>query len=222
LGLVTGLNSHLAIILVCLLFAVLLLWLQEKKILATDTLLGILAHAALAIGMVVMSVLDVRVDLHAYLFGDILTLSNTDIYWMYGGGILVLMALIRYWSDLVLMTLDEDLAQAEKVNSWHMKLLLMFLMSIVVAVSVQMVGILLVSSMLIIPTATARQIARTPEAMAILAACIGVLAVMIGISISYFYDTPSGPSIVTSCAAFFFLILPIGYFCKKLFSKKVS
>ncbi len=209
LGLAAGISTHVGTVIVCSIFAVLLAWLQQKKVLATDTLLGILAHSALAIGMVTLSVLEHRIELHAYLFGDILTVTVEELWWIYLGGILILLLLAWNWSSLVLMTLHEDLAQAEDVNTFFTRMLLMFLMTLIVAVSIRIVGILLISSLLIIPAATARQLARSPETMAAVAAALGVLAVVVGIYGSLQFDTPSGPTIIVTAAALFALLLPL-------------
>ena len=209
LGLLYGVSVNLGIVIVCSCFAVLLVWMQEQHVLATDTLLGILAHASLSLGMVALSFLDyLQFDLHSYLFGDILTVSNEDLLWIFLGGAVVIGLLIINWSSLTLMTIHEDLAKAEGVNTFRTQLLLMFLMTIVVAFSVRIVGILLITSMLIIPAATARQLAKTPEAMAVIASLIGVLAVLLGIFSSMQFDTPSGPSIVTAASLLFVILFP--------------
>ncbi len=204
LGMVTGMNFNIGILVVCALFAALLIGMQHRKILATDTLLGILAHSSLSIGMVVISFLDTSgFNLHSYLFGDILTVEIRDIYWIYGGGILVLCLLVANWSSLTLMTINEDLARAEGVNTLYSNLILMVLMTLVVSVSIRIVGILLVTSLLIIPAATARQWARSPETMAIISSFFGVAAVIAGVFASLYLDTPSGPSIVSAAALLF-------------------
>lgn len=210
LGLLYGFSINLGIIVVCTCFAVILVWMQHKHILATDTLLGILAHASLSFGMVALSFLDyLQFDLHGYLFGDILTVTDSDLMWIYLGGAVVLGLLITNWPSLTLMTINEDLARAEGVNTFRTQLILMFLMTLVVAFSVRIVGILLITSMLVIPAATARQLARTPEAMAVCASLIGILAVLLGIGGSLLFDTPSGPSIVTAATLLFVIIFPL-------------
>lgn len=209
LGLLTGINVSLSTILVCSFFAAMLVWLQHKKVLATDTLLGILAHGALSIGMVTISLLGQRVDLHAYLFGDILTVGKNEIYLIYGLGILVCLILWRSWSSLVLMTINEDIAKADGVKTFVLQLLFMFLMTVVVAISIRVVGILLITSMLIIPAATARQIARSPHEMALFAALIGIASVLVGLFGSINFDSPTGPTIVTASALMFAIIFPV-------------
>lgn len=210
LGLLTGLSGNVATILLCSAFALLLLWLQQTRMLATDTLLGILAHAALSIGMVVLSFVDnQQFDLHSYLFGDILTVAMTDIYWIIAGGVVVLTLLIINWSSLTLMTLHEDMARAEGVKTFWVNLILVMLMTIVVAVSIRIVGILLITSLLIIPAATARHWVRSPQMMAVGAALLGLIAVFGGVAASYHIDTPTGPSIVTVATIGFVILVPI-------------
>ena len=206
LGFALGIAVNVGIILICSVFALLLLWLQHKEVLATDTLLGILAHSALALGMVTISVMGRRIDLHSILFGDILTVTRLELWWIYIGGAIVIIMLLMNWSSLVLMTLQEDLAQAEGINVFLYNLLLMFLMTLVVAVSIRSIGILLVSSLLIIPAATARQIAVSPEGMAVLSSLLGVTSVAFGIYFSFAFDTPSGPSIVVAAASLFIFV----------------
>lgn len=213
LGFLSGFGANTGIIFVCSLFAIMLVWLQQKHVLATDTLLGIMAHAALSIGMVVIGFLDQpNFNLHAYLFGDVLAIQTTDLYWIYGGGMLVLFAIMRYWPALTLMTIHEDLAKAEGISTFKLHLLLMFLMTIVVAVSIRIVGILLITSLLIIPAASARQLARAPESMAIIASILGIGAVLLGMTGSLHFDAPAGPAIVTASALLFALLLPLSPF----------
>lgn len=211
LGMMTGISYNIGILLVCALFALVLVWLQQHRILATDTLLGILAHSSLSIGMVVISFLDSSgFNLHSYLFGDILTVEMKDIYWIYGGGLLVLLLVLANWSSLTLMTINEDLARAEGVNTFFANLVLMALMTLVVSVSIRIVGILLVTSLLIIPAASARQWAKSPETMALYAIVAGVLSVIAGIYGSLYLDTPSGPSIVSASALLFIASVAVG------------
>ena len=215
-GFALGIAVNAGIIIICSIFALLLVWLQQKRVLATDTLLGILAHSALALGMVTISVMGRRIDLHSILFGDILTITRPELWWIYIGGAIVVIMLLTNWSSLVLMTLQEDLAQAEGINVLFCNLLLMFLMTLVVAVSIRSVGILLISSLLIIPAATAKQLAVSPEGMALLSSLLGVTAVAFGIYFSFAFDTPSGPTIVVA-AVFLFTLVTI--FCQVIGKK---
>lgn len=203
LGIGLGIGVSVGIILVSATFASLLLWLEHRGILATDTLLGILAHAALSGGIVVMSFQEVPIDLHSFLFGDILTVTAQEISFIYAGGAVIIGILIRYWNQLVLMTLSPDLARAEGVSTVMMQVLFLAIMTLVVATSVRMVGVLLITSMLIIPAATARLFAPSPGWMAVFAALTGILSVLIGIWFSLETDAPTGPAMVCSLAFLF-------------------
>ena len=208
LGALLALDLTVATIAVCLLLALLLALLDQRRGLATDTILGILAHAALALGLVVVAFLEtLRVDLMAYLFGDVLAVTRRDLVWIWGGGALVLGALLGMWSQLLQVTLDEELAAAEGIAAGAVRGAFMVLMALAVAIGMKIVGILLIVALLVIPPATARQLARTPEQMAGLAVAAGILAVFGGLGASLLWDTPAGPSIVVAATGLFVLSL---------------
>lgn len=204
LGFLLGINLTFGIIAACLVLAVVLAGLQAQKQIATDTLLGILTHAALSIGLVVLSLMEgLRVDLIGYLFGDILAVTRADIYWVLGGGIIVIAALAFLWRPLLASTVQEDLARAEGVPTATVRLIYMLLIAMVIAISMKIIGVLLVTSLLIIPAASARRFSKTPEQMAVVAAGIGALSVIGGLFGSLRWDTPSGPSIVVTATLLF-------------------
>ncbi|OED60338.1 zinc ABC transporter permease subunit ZnuB [Vibrio echinoideorum] len=206
LGFLFNINLYFALLICCLMLAVLLVTLQKQKLVATDTLLGILAHSALSLGLVAVSFLDnVRVDLMSYLFGDLLAVSPTDLVFIYAGAAVIGVVLAIFWRPLLSTTVNEDLAAVDGINIDLMRLILMLLVGIVIAVGMKFVGALIMTSLLIIPAATARKFSNTPEQMAFLASIIGSIAVFGGLSLSWFYDTPAGPSVVISAAAMFML-----------------
>ncbi|HEY5717125.1 MAG TPA: zinc ABC transporter permease subunit ZnuB [Motiliproteus sp.] len=206
LGILTDLNLNLAVVTLCVLLSLLLVALQRRRIIATDTLLGIMAHGTLSLGLVALSFLpDVRVDLMGYLFGDLLAVSYEDLWWIYAGGALVALLLWRLWNPLLAITVDEELAQVEGINVTAVRLALMLLVGIVIAVAMKIVGVLLITSLMIIPAAAARRHADTPERMALSASALGVVAVCLGLLASYQWDTPAGPSVVVSAALLFLI-----------------
>lgn len=173
---------------------------------AMDTTLGVLAHSALAFGLVAVSfVPGVRVDLTAYLFGDILAVSRADLAFVWGGAVLVVGLLSWRWSALLTATLNEDLAHASGINPGRERLVLTLALAVVVAVALKVVGALLIAAMLIIPAAAARGLARTPEAMAVWAVLIGAGASLGGLYLSLAKDTPAGPSIIAVAAGAFLM-----------------
>lgn len=212
LGLLLDINMNIAITAVCIFIAIALVILLKQRQLASDTLLGILAHSSLSIGLVVVSFIEeVRIDLTGYLFGDLLAISLTDLAWIYGGAVAVGLVLAILWKPLLMMTIHEELAKVEGLPVDWLRLVLMLLFSIVIAVAMKIVGVLLITAMLIIPAATARRVSNTPESMALNASLLGMLSVVLGLSLSYFSDTPAGPSVVVSAFAlfiFFYLARP--------------
>lgn len=163
-----------------------------------------MAHSALAFGLVAVSFLSgIRIDLMAYLFGDILAVSRTDLLVIWGGAALVVALITWRWSELLTSTLNEDLAYASGFNPKREQLILTLCLAITVAVAIKVVGILLIAALLIIPAAAARCAARTPEAMAGIAAAIGAISAVAGLRGAYIFDTPAGPSIVCVAAMIF-------------------
>ena len=206
LGFILDINPALAVTVGCVLLAIALAGLQQRQGLASDTLLGILAHSTLSLGLVALSFMrDVRVDLLGYLFGDLLAVSAVDLYWIIGGSALVLALLIPLWRPLLAITVHEELARVEGVPVAAVRLSLMLLIAVVIAVAMKIVGVLLITSLMIIPAAAAQRHARTPEQMAVFASLIGMVSVCGGLSLSWYQDTPAGPSIVVSAAALFLL-----------------
>lgn len=207
-GLLLDINLNLAIALGCLLLALILVGLQNNRFLATDTLLGILSHSTLALGLICVSVFsDNRIDLMAYLFGDILSVSTTDVISIWGISVAVIGALIWLWRPLLAITVHEELAQVEGVPVARVRTALMLLMALVIAIAMKVVGVLLITALLIIPAAASRRLTHTPEQMAIISSLLGVVAVLAGLTASYWWDSPAGPAIVLSATLLFSLTL---------------
>lgn len=173
-------------------------------------MLGILAPSTLSLGLVVLSFnSEVRIDLLGYLFGDLLAVGPSDLLWIVAGSTLVLACLLALWRQLLAVTVHEELAQVEGLPVAGLRLALALLIALVIAVAMKIVGVLLITSLLIIPAAAAQRHSRTPEQMAIGASLLGMLAVGGGLSLSWFEDTPAGPSIVVCAASLFLLSLAL-------------
>ena len=206
LGVILGLNPEAGVFGVAFLVAVAVVALQRVSRLAGDTILGVLAHSTLAIGLVAMALTDNyrQYELTAYLFGDVLAVGREDLILIGSGALFGLAVLAAIWRSLVAATLHEGLAAAEGAKPLRNQLLYMALVAAVVAVGMQVVGALLVVALMIVPAAAARTLAHTPEQMALIAILIATLSGALGLYSSLWFDTPAGPSIVT-VAAFIFL-----------------
>jgi zinc transport system permease protein len=210
-GIAVGADPILGVGATCVAVGVMLFGLQRQDRLPTDTLLGILSHSALSFGLIAVGFMDqVRVDLMGYLFGDILAVSDRDIVWIYAGAVVILIALTAIWRPLVALTVHRDLAQAEGVAVERTHIVFMILIALTVALAMKIVGVLLISALLLIPTAAARRFAPSPEAMAATTVGLGILAVIGGLTASLRWDLPSGPAIVGVATILFVLSLMAG------------
>ncbi|MEC9369380.1 MAG: metal ABC transporter permease [Pseudomonadota bacterium] len=198
------LNFMVSVFAVSALVSLALLTLQRNATLSSDSLLGLLSHSALALGLVCLAFMTwVRIDLMGLLFGDILAVRWTDIAIIFGGGAAVLVVLALIWRSAFAATVSRELAQAEGLDPARSDVVFMLAMAVVIAIAMKIVGVLLITALLIIPAATARQLAAGPEQMAAIAALAGAAGVVAGLFASLHWDTPSGPSIVVAAMVLF-------------------
>ncbi len=210
-GLVLGTDPMIGVLFTCFGLAIVLFLFQNQRLIANDTLLGILAHGSLASGIILVSLIEnIRLDLMGYLFGDILSVNQSDIYFSALGGIVILILLCFIWRPLIAITVSETLARAEGLPVQRIRITYMLLVATVIALSVQIVGMLLITALLIIPAAASRRLSNSPEKMAIFAILLGAISVMGGLMASYQWDLPSGPSIVLGSCLLFLCSLPFG------------
>ena len=216
-GFLLNINLFYAIILVTLILAIGLLWLESQKQLPVDTLLGILAHSALSLGLVVISLMNnIRIDLMGYLFGDLLSITMFDVYQIVICVVTIGLLLIWRWNHFLFITVSEELAFSHGINVPLTKFILTILLALTIGIAMKFVGALIITALLIIPAATAKYYAKNPESMAIIAILIGMFSIIGGILFSLVYDTPTGPSVVLSNTCLFFISL----FISKLFLSK--
>jgi len=206
LGFLLGIDLSVGIFALCVFLAALFVLLERQHLLPTDTLLGVLAHVALAAGLVVVAFLtSLRVDLMGYLFGDILAISKSDLVVILGLALITLAGMALLWRNLLSITVNEELAMVEGVPVAGVRLGFVLMVAGVVAIGMKIVGMLLILALIIIPAAAARRVSSTPERMALIAIVFGVLSVVIGLYASLYWDLPSGPLIVVTAALFFAL-----------------
>ncbi len=208
LGLAMDINLYLAVVAVCLGLAAALTGLQRQRQLASDTLLGIVAHTTLALGVIAISLqTGIQVDLFAYLFGDLLAVGWQDVIGLWTAAVVILILMLWQWRALLSITVSEELAQVEGVAVQRTRLLLMLLLALLIAGAIRTVGVLLITSLLVIPAASARRLTHTPAQMAAVASLLGTLSVLAGLTVSWFANTPVGPSIVVAASGLFVLTL---------------
>lgn len=205
LGLALRLPMVLGVLMVALVMAIAVPMLAKRGH-GMDSLLGVFAHGALALGLVAVSLMpNMRTDLHAILFGDILAVRWGDVALIWAGALLVVGWIAWNWSALLTATLDPDLARAGGLDPDRLTLGLTITLAVVIAVALQVVGALLITALLILPPAAARPLSRSPEAMTITTAMIGAGSALGGLYLSFLFDTPTGPTIVSLATAIFLL-----------------
>lgn len=207
LGIAAGADPTAGTIAVCIAIALIVVFLETGRLLASDTVMGILAHSALAYGVVAIALMPgVRVDLMGYLFGDVLAIGWGDIQVIAVIGFVLGVGIVAFWRSLLSVTVDEELARVEGVRATVVRIGLMLMLALLVAVGMKVVGILLIVSLLVIPPAAARMISATPEGMALKSTLLAVASVVLGMLLSLTADIPAGPAIVIVGSLFFALL----------------
>lgn len=209
-GLLFNINITLGAVVSAVLLALLLIALKRQRQIAVDTLLGILSHTALALGLITVGLVTGAVTGHLdILFGDVLTVSSSDVATVWGGAAAVLAIITYLWRDLIAISVHEDLARAEGVNVPWVELVFMLTMAAITAIAMKIVGLLLITALMVIPAAAARRLSNTPEKMALLSSIFAGIAVIAGLIMSALWGTIAGPSIVLSASFIFVLTLTI-------------
>lgn len=212
-GVALGLVLQLDPIWVALPFTILvgagIVLIRERTELAGDTAVGILFAVAMAVGILLLSrTQQYTGDVMTYLFGSILAVQRSDLYWAGGLGVLTV-GCMAWWPAWAYATIDERLARVDRLHVKRIELALVVAVAIAIVISAKIVGILLVSAFLVLPGATARLVARSFAGMAVWSIGIAVGAAIVGLFGSYYTDLPSGPAIVLLLAAIFFAVAAI-------------
>ena len=203
-----NINVSLTIFVVSSLVALILLRLEKSTNLAGDSLLGLISHSSLAIGLVILGFLSIiRLDGLGVLFVDILSVNTNDLLFIWIGGGLILAVLFYIWKPLFASTVNYELAEAEGMNPERVNAIFTILLAALIAISIKMIGVLLITGLLIIPTAMARNLSNNPKQMVVLSIIGGLLSVFIGLYASFEINTASGPSIVVVALILFILSL---------------
>ncbi len=203
-----SINISLSVFIISGIVALLLISLQKRTRLAGDSLLGLLAHSTLAIGLVLIGFLSsIRFDLMGLLFGDILAVTIEDIFIIWFGGLIILGILLYIWKSIFASTVNYDLAAAEGMKPDISNFIFTLLLAGVIALSIKMIGALLITGLLLIPAASARSLSSNPRQMVILSILIGIISVIIGLFSSLEFNTASGPSIIVAALVLFILSL---------------
>lgn len=216
LGVILSLSFHVSVFIIALIFALLFLYLENHRNLSQDTILAILSQFMLAAGLILLSLNHIpNISIHNYLFGNILTVTRGEIYFIYTTGLLILILLKKFWDPLLLTTIDEDLAKSEGIPVLWIKFMLLLLMILTVTISLKIIGAFLMSALLIFPSSTARILSQSLRQMICLSVLFSILSIVSGLGISFLLDTPAGTSIISVSGLYFFITLFTTFFTKK-------
>jgi len=189
------------IVMVC---SVGILRLTERARLYGDAAIGIISSLGIAAGVLLSSIAGgFNVDLFSYLFGSILSISETEVVISIALSVFVIALVIFYYNELLSITFDEDSARASGLNTGAINTLFVLLTAVTVVLTMKVVGIMLISALLIFPAVTALQIARSFKMVMLTASLAAVAAVVAGIVLSFFLDLPTGAAIVLINFIFF-------------------
>lgn len=191
-----NINVEISIIVTAVLFVGIIVYLRNERI--NDILVVIFSYGFLAVGLFLINFINnsQQTDIFAYLFGDILLVTTSDIIYVSCISLLILVWLYYRWEAVLLSSINEDLAIIQGYNTKRIELELMIAVAFVVSFALKIIGALLVTALLITPAIVARNVSFNPVSMVIKAVLIGVLSVSCGLLLSYFVDSPSGPSII--------------------------
>ncbi len=207
LGLLMGWNPVWIAVGFALAVGIAIATLTEKGRLKEDTAIGIFFASTMALGVLLLGFIQgYTLDLFSYLFGNVLAVTAEDL-WISGGMVAVVLALLTlFYKEFLALTFDPEYARVQGFWVSGLNLLLILLLVLTVVLSLKVVGIILVSAMLVIPAATAQQLAQDFRQMQGLAVLFGLISSVGGLLLSYWWNTPSGATIVLLAAALFFLV----------------
>lgn len=207
-GALLGIDLSLSSVIVAMLIALLIAFLSEKTTLSHDTIIGVAFSGAIASGMLVIGMLKgYRADLFAFLFGDILAITDKDLLLIFLVSIVTITLLLVFLKPFLQITFNRDLARVEGVNVRFFEYLLFLIIAIVITVSLKIVGIILVTSLLIVPAASAKNLASSMKRLFVLSSLFGVVSGITGLLGSIYLNSSSGPTIVLVSIGIFFLTL---------------
>ncbi len=174
----------------------------------SETTLAIISNTGLAAGLIIIGLLpENTVSVEAILFGDLLSVTLTDLGMILVTTLVLVFLLKQHWRSFVAVSVSREIAQAEGIQVRKVQLLMYLMIALLVAVMMKVMGVLLIAAMLVIPTSAARMLSNSPERMVIFSAFYGIAALTGGLFSSFQFDWQTGPSIVLSATSLLLVTL---------------
>ncbi len=203
-GLLTGIDPVISAVAVSVLTAIAVERLRESNKIFGESALAIFLWAGMAVAIVLISLArGFNVGLFSFLFGSITTVSPGDLYFIGVLGILVILMVAIFYKELFFVSSDEELARVSGINAGAFNLALMILAAVTIALSMRIVGILLIGAQMVIPVITAMQFSKSFKQALLLSVVISLVSVITGLFLSYYFDLASGGTIVLVSLAIF-------------------
>ncbi|SFV74546.1 Zinc ABC transporter, inner membrane permease protein ZnuB [hydrothermal vent metagenome] len=209
-GLIAGYDPLWMAVIVAIIIAWLIEFLRTSFSLYSDSVLSIILSGALALAIILVSLGGAfNTSLFSYLFGSILAVSNEDLITILGVGFVALGLLLLFSKELYFITYDEEVAQVSGIKVKALNFLLVTIVAIIVALSIRVVGSLLISALMVIPTVSALQYKKSFFQTILLSVLFAIIGVISGMVISFYFSLPSGATIVLSVLVLFIFSLVI-------------
>ncbi len=203
-GLLTGIDPVISAVAVSVLTAIAVERLRETNNIFGESALAIFLWAGMAVAVVLISLArGFNVGLFSFLFGSITTVSPVDLYFIGVLGVLVILMVAIFYKELFFVSSDEELARVSGINAGAFNLVLMILAAVTIALSMRIVGILLIGALMVIPVITAMQFSKSFKQALLLSVVISLVSVITGLFLSYYFDLASGGTIVLVSLAIF-------------------
>ncbi len=207
IGILFSIDINLMILATTILFAVILGFLQNRNFLSNDALLGILAHGGISLAMIIISFSHANFDLEGFLFGSLLFVENKDILLIYLALFIIYPIIFLNWQKFILLTLNSDIACSMGINPAKYRMIFTILIALTITITIKITGVLLVTSLLIIPASISRIISKSPNQMLLFSTIISVFSSILGSILSYQFDLILGPTIITITIIIFSLVI---------------
>lgn len=214
-GMLLGIsNINISMILFAVIFALLLNFIKNKTTYGADTIISVFSSIAIALGLAILAQTGNFNKYSSYLVGDILSITPAEILYLF----ITFIAIMLFWyfmfNKLNVISINKTLAKSRGINTKLIDNIFVILIAVIVMISIRWIGILLINSLLILPAAASRNIAKNMRSYHLLSVIFSMFSGIVGLILSYYWNIPTGPMIVIISGIIYFLT-----FAKKLLQK---
>lgn len=202
-----GVQPLLSIVLFSVVFAMVITYIKSKSSASTDTIIGVFSSTAIAVGLMMMSYGGGFGKFSSYLIGDLLSISPMELATLLGVFLLVVVVWILMFNKLLIISINTSLAASRGINTLLIEMIFAALLAVVVAISIQWVGLLIINSMLVLPAAAARNITNSVKQYHVVSVAFALFSGITGLIASYYCNTATGATVVLVSAILFFITL---------------